>query len=323
MRVTEEDNDNRTIYCGNLSEEVTDEILYELFNQAGPVESVRRPKDQNGRPKSFAFILYKHECSVPYAIELFGYTKLFNRNLNLNSRSTLIHTPILDTHLSEFIVPPIPGNYGSESFHESNSINRKEQDIRNHWNEERDNRFERKHRREGSRREDRYRHSKGRDPDEPTSWAELNALKGKGSLPNGQHRSDLQAQLKRESISKSEHPAMPDYNTLLQMGQQMMLPGMMGMPGMLNMFSPMGLGPILGGNNMFPSMQGNINGGEQSFTDRNKGRRDHQRDGRGARDHPYNERHHRDYRDDHRRHDRGYSSTRSSHDRERRNRRSR
>lgn len=37
MRVgqDEESNDNRTVYCGNLSENVTDSILFELFHQVG------------------------------------------------------------------------------------------------------------------------------------------------------------------------------------------------------------------------------------------------------------------------------------------------
>ena len=29
------DNDDRTIYCGNLSEKATEQILYELFFQVG------------------------------------------------------------------------------------------------------------------------------------------------------------------------------------------------------------------------------------------------------------------------------------------------
>uniref|UniRef100_A0A1B6KV82 RRM domain-containing protein n=1 Tax=Graphocephala atropunctata TaxID=36148 RepID=A0A1B6KV82_9HEMI len=339
MRAAEEDN-NRIVYCGNLSDEVTDEILYELFHQAGPVERVLRPKDQNRRPKSFAFITYKHDCSVPYALELFKWTKLFNRNLNLNSRSTLYHVPVLDTHLSEFSEPTIPINYGSDGFQDSNSVNHQEEGRMSHWNGERGHRSEGKHRRdEYNSRERTNRRSRSKERNVPKSWAELNALKGRGSLPNGHHRNDLESTYKRESSSNSEQSVMPDYNTLLQMSQQMMPRGMMppgmmppgmmhpgmmmGLPGMLNMAPMMGLGPSLGGNNMFPSMQGKMNGGEQSFTDRNRERRD-QRDGRGsARDHPYNERRYSDYRDDNRRHDRGYSSSRSSHDREKRDRRSR
>lgn len=63
--------------------------------QAGPVESTRRPKDANGRPKSFAFIVYKHECSVPYALELFKGTKLYNCLIHLNSTNKISNIPVL------------------------------------------------------------------------------------------------------------------------------------------------------------------------------------------------------------------------------------
>ncbi|CAO1348456.1 unnamed protein product [Diamesa tonsa] len=80
------DNDDRTIYCGNLSEKATEQILYELFFQVGPVERVSLPKDKDGMPRGFAFVTYVHLCSVRYAIELFYDTKLFGRNLTLKNR---------------------------------------------------------------------------------------------------------------------------------------------------------------------------------------------------------------------------------------------
>lgn len=42
------------LWCGGLDEKVTQELLYELMMQAGPVEKVTKPKDKN-----FAFILFK------------------------------------------------------------------------------------------------------------------------------------------------------------------------------------------------------------------------------------------------------------------------
>ncbi|KAL7291186.1 hypothetical protein TKK_0015101 [Trichogramma kaykai] len=81
------DEDQRTIWCGNLSERTTEEILYELFLQGGPVQRVNIPKDRDGRQKSFGFVTYKHKCSVPYALNLFDGTTLFNRLLNLKSRN--------------------------------------------------------------------------------------------------------------------------------------------------------------------------------------------------------------------------------------------
>ncbi|XP_072938797.1 RNA-binding protein 7 [Epargyreus clarus] len=85
--------DNKTIWCGNLPEQVTEEILYELFLQAGPLEKVRIARDRDGRPKNFAFITYNHEVSVPYAINLFRGTTLFNRTLSMQHRGRMALLP--------------------------------------------------------------------------------------------------------------------------------------------------------------------------------------------------------------------------------------
>ena len=42
------------LWCGGLDDKVTQELLYELMMQAGPVEKVTKPKDKN-----FAFVLFK------------------------------------------------------------------------------------------------------------------------------------------------------------------------------------------------------------------------------------------------------------------------
>lgn len=79
----------RTLWCGNLSHNVTEEILYELFLQGGPVQSVTIPKDRDGKQRAYAFITYKHIDSVPYALELFDGTCLFNRTLNMSRRKNV------------------------------------------------------------------------------------------------------------------------------------------------------------------------------------------------------------------------------------------
>ncbi|GBO98566.1 RNA-binding protein 7 [Eumeta japonica] len=93
--------DEKTLWCGNLSEQVTEELLYELFMQAGPLNKVRIARDRDGRQRTFAFITYCHEVSVPYAINLFRGTALFHRTLHLQSRSqtTLLPPPIRSTSL--------------------------------------------------------------------------------------------------------------------------------------------------------------------------------------------------------------------------------
>lgn len=80
------DVDERTVWCGNLSDKVSEDILYELFLQAGPIERIRIPNDQ-GRQCSYGFITFQHACSCDYAIEIFIQTKLFGRLLNIQRRS--------------------------------------------------------------------------------------------------------------------------------------------------------------------------------------------------------------------------------------------
>ncbi|KOX69889.1 Putative RNA-binding protein 11 [Melipona quadrifasciata] len=76
----------RTIWCGNLSTRTTEEILYELFLQGGPIQRVSIPKDRDGKQRPYGFITYKHLSSVSYALELFDGTALFNRTLNIRVR---------------------------------------------------------------------------------------------------------------------------------------------------------------------------------------------------------------------------------------------
>lgn len=64
----EDERDARTLFVGNVAEKVTDELLYELMVQAGPIEEINIPKDrETKKQKSFGFVLYKHKCAVEYA----------------------------------------------------------------------------------------------------------------------------------------------------------------------------------------------------------------------------------------------------------------
>ncbi|CAL1282483.1 unnamed protein product [Larinioides sclopetarius] len=81
------DDKERVLYCGNLSERVTEDILYELFLQAGPLESVKIPKEKDGRQRNYGFITFKHAVSVPYSIALMDGLSLFGKSLHLNARS--------------------------------------------------------------------------------------------------------------------------------------------------------------------------------------------------------------------------------------------
>ncbi|XP_015120046.1 RNA-binding protein 7 [Diachasma alloeum] len=88
------DEEARIIWCGNLSSRCNEEILYELFLQAGPVEKVNIPKDRDGNQKNFGFVTFRHPVSVPYALGLFEGTSIYNRPLTIKARQSSPDQPL-------------------------------------------------------------------------------------------------------------------------------------------------------------------------------------------------------------------------------------
>lgn len=89
------DHDQKTIWCGNLSEKVTQELLYELFLQAGPLQRVSIPKDKEGRQMTYGFVTFKHEVSVQYAIQLFDGTMVYDKPIRLKPRTRIDAGPAI------------------------------------------------------------------------------------------------------------------------------------------------------------------------------------------------------------------------------------
>ena len=59
-----------SIYVGNLSYEVKEENLNEVFSDYGTVKSVHMPSDrETGRPRGFAFVEMESEAEENKAIE--------------------------------------------------------------------------------------------------------------------------------------------------------------------------------------------------------------------------------------------------------------
>ncbi|KAM6295694.1 RNA-binding protein 7 [Aegotheles albertisi] len=82
---------DRTLFVGNLDPKVTEELIFELFHQAGPVLKVKIPRDRDGRPKQFAFVNFKHEESVPYGLSLLNGIKLYGRPIKIQFRAGSSH----------------------------------------------------------------------------------------------------------------------------------------------------------------------------------------------------------------------------------------
>ncbi|XP_061683968.1 RNA-binding protein 7 isoform X2 [Syngnathoides biaculeatus] len=83
---------DRTLFIRNLDIRVTEELLFELFLQAGPLIKTKIPKDGDGKQKTFGFAVYKHEESVPYAMQLLNGTSLFGRMIHVQFRSGSTHS---------------------------------------------------------------------------------------------------------------------------------------------------------------------------------------------------------------------------------------
>lgn len=77
-----DDVDERTLFCANLSDKITEELLYEVFLQAGPLQKIYIPK-QNGKNRSYAFLTYKYRSSTSYALKLFQGLQLFGKRLDI------------------------------------------------------------------------------------------------------------------------------------------------------------------------------------------------------------------------------------------------
>ncbi|XP_007172038.1 RNA-binding protein 7 isoform X1 [Balaenoptera acutorostrata] len=115
---------DRTLFVGNLETKVTEELLFELFHQAGPVIKVKIPKDKDGKPKQFAFVNFKHEVSVPYAMNLLNGIKLFGRPIKIQFRSG-------SSHASQEVSLSYPQHHVGSSSPTSTSPSRYERTVDN------------------------------------------------------------------------------------------------------------------------------------------------------------------------------------------------
>jgi len=74
-----------SIYVGNLSYEVNQEDLNEVFAEYGTVKRVHIPSDrETGRPRGFAFVEMESETNEDKAIEALDGAEWMNRQLKVN-----------------------------------------------------------------------------------------------------------------------------------------------------------------------------------------------------------------------------------------------
>ncbi|OQR72478.1 hypothetical protein BIW11_03770, partial [Tropilaelaps mercedesae] len=97
-----ERNQDATIYVGGLDEKVSDNLLWELFVQAGPIVSVHMPKDRiTGLHQGYGFVEFLGEEDADYAIKVMNMIKLYGKPVRVNKASA--HQKNLDVGANIFI----------------------------------------------------------------------------------------------------------------------------------------------------------------------------------------------------------------------------
>ena len=85
-----ERNQEATLWVGNLAEGVDEELLWELFLQAGPLTDVSMPRDKvNGRAQGFAFVEFSREEDAAYAVAVLNITLLCGNPIRVRKSAGL------------------------------------------------------------------------------------------------------------------------------------------------------------------------------------------------------------------------------------------
>ncbi|KAF8406409.1 hypothetical protein HHK36_008496 [Tetracentron sinense] len=83
-----ERNQDATTYVGNLDPQVSEELLWELFVQAGPVVNVYVPKDRvTNLHQGYGFVEFRSEEDADYAIKVLNMIKLYGKPIRVNKAS--------------------------------------------------------------------------------------------------------------------------------------------------------------------------------------------------------------------------------------------
>jgi len=78
-------NQEATLWVGNLEPQCTQEILWELFNQCGPVADVNMPVDKITQAhQGFAFVEYENADDADYSIRILNMCKLYGKPMRVN-----------------------------------------------------------------------------------------------------------------------------------------------------------------------------------------------------------------------------------------------
>lgn len=78
-------NQEATVWCGNLDQQTTEELLWEMMVQAGPVVDIVMPRDKiTQQHNGYAFVEFKTPEDADYSIRIMNMIKLFGKNIKIN-----------------------------------------------------------------------------------------------------------------------------------------------------------------------------------------------------------------------------------------------
>ncbi|GAB4820932.1 hypothetical protein N2152v2_007978 [Parachlorella kessleri] len=81
-------NQEATVYVGNLDPQNSEELVWELFVQAGPVVNVYLPKDRvTNAHQGYGFVEFRTEEDADYAIKILNMVKLYGKPIRVNKAS--------------------------------------------------------------------------------------------------------------------------------------------------------------------------------------------------------------------------------------------
>lgn len=81
-------NQDATVYVGNLDPQASEELVWELFVQAGPVVNVYLPKDRvTNAHQGYGFVEFRSEEDADYSIKILNMVKIYGKPIRVNKAS--------------------------------------------------------------------------------------------------------------------------------------------------------------------------------------------------------------------------------------------
>ncbi|KAJ1657740.1 Spliceosome-associated protein 49 [Dispira simplex] len=89
MANVQERNQDATVYIGNIDDQCTDDLIWELMVQAGPVVNVHLPKDRvTQQHQGYGFCEFVSEEDADYAVKILNMIKLYGKPIRVNKANS-------------------------------------------------------------------------------------------------------------------------------------------------------------------------------------------------------------------------------------------